>query len=134
MTITELHDNFSISGELTESDIDKLKAAGITTLINLRPDGEQPDQTNDAQWQALCESHGIEYVHIPVKPCQYNATDIEKFAHNLHDSSVVHAFCKTGTRAVHLWALANREHLSLEQIRQVIAPKGYNIDMIQDQF
>ena len=135
MTIVDITDTFSVSGELNEQDIAALKEKGISMLINLRPDNESADQVNNNQWQVLCEKHGLNYQHIPVLPCQYSDQDIESFESHLADSDVkVHSFCKTGTRAVHMWALSNRETHEFIELQAKVTNKGYDLKMISGHF
>lgn len=108
MTITYITNTFSVSGELSEPELIQLAQNGVSTLINVRPNNEAPEQKNDAHWRKLCTKHNLDYVFIPVKPNQYTDQDIAKFkAALLNATGKVHAFCRTGTRATHLFTHAN---------------------------
>ncbi len=135
MKIVDITENFSVSGELSEIDLAALKEKGISMLINLRPDNESADQVNHEQWQKLCEKHGLKYEHIPVLPCQYSAEDLETFESHVADGDLrVHSFCKTGTRAVHMWALTNRDTHEFAELQATVTDKGFDLKMIAGHF
>jgi uncharacterized protein (TIGR01244 family) len=126
---------FSVSGEITESDISKLMEQVIDTIINVRPDNECENQISDQQWQALAHKYRLNYVYVPVKPCQYAEQDVAKFRAALALSAGgVHGFCRTGTRAAHLWALANKDKLSFTDMQGALKSKGYDLDNIAAMF
>ena len=49
-----------ISGQIQLTDLDALKAAGIGTVINNRPDGEAPDQPSSQEVEAKAAGIGNE--------------------------------------------------------------------------
>ncbi|MFT7261305.1 MAG: hypothetical protein ACI9MS_003179 [Glaciecola sp.] len=133
--IIKITNHFSVSGELTESALDNLVGLGVDTLINVRPDNERKNQITDQDWRALASRHKLHYVYIPVKSCHYTEQDVKKFKAALEQSSnCVHGFCRTGTRATHLWALANKENLSFTEMQSLLKDKGYDLDMIDGMF
>lgn len=135
MTINTLTDTFSASGELSEQDLTYLFDNGVSTLINVRPDNEAPDQKNSADWRVLCQKHGFYYIHIPVSLCQYTAHDIQQFKDALNSAEKkVHSFCRTGARAAHLFALANKEACTFDQLQTLLKSKGYDLNVISDKF
>lgn len=131
MTITIITDSFSVSGELTEQELVELSARGVSTLINVRPDGEASEQKTDAQWRAICQAHGLRYFFIPVRPGDYSERDIEKYRQALNSTNEsIHGFCRTGTRAVHLFALANKDKRTFEQLQQMLSGTHYDLNAI----
>jgi len=135
MTITQLTSSFSVSGELSEQSLAELIKNGVSTLINVRPNNEAAEQKNDAFWRNLCAKHGLEYIFIPVKPCQYSPQDIAKFKAALQNASKnVHAFCRTGTRASHLFALANKDRYGYNDIHSLLTSKGYDASVIANHY
>jgi len=96
----------SVAGRLDRADIDALAGAGIRTIINNRPDGEDPGQLPAAEAQRLAEAHGITYHHIPITAATLSRTDVDGFAAALKDAPApVVAHCRSGTRSALLWAL-----------------------------
>src|SRR5258708_12631383 len=48
------------------SDFQELKRQGFTTVVNNRPDGEDPNQLGSAAEAEAARAAGLGYVHIPV--------------------------------------------------------------------
>ena len=96
----------SATGRLDRADIDALAQAGVRTIINNRPDGEDPGQLMAAEAKRLAEAHGIAYHHIPVTAATLTRADVDAFAAVLRDAPApVVAHCRSGTRSALLWAL-----------------------------
>lgn len=134
MTITTITDTFSASGELCEQDLKQLHEDGVSTIINVRPDNEAPEQITNAQWNTLCQQYGLQYVFIPVKSGQYSEHDVKQFKDAIDNAQKkVHCFCRTGTRAVHLFALANKDTDSIKQLQTAITSKGYDLRAISEE-
>jgi uncharacterized protein (TIGR01244 family) len=96
----------SVAGRLDRADIDALAAAGVRTIINNRPDGEDPGQLPAAEARRLAEAHGIAYHHIPITAATLSRADVDAFAAVLrHAPAPVVAHCRSGTRSALLWAL-----------------------------
>jgi len=134
-TIAEITKQFSVSGELTESELSSLAKQGVDTLINVRPDNESKNQISDQIWRTLAKKYHLRYVFIPVKPGYYAAKDIEEFKAALVQSSKrVHSFCRTGTRASHLWALANKDKRSFTSLQAVLKVHGFDLTAISAMF
>ena len=104
--LAELAPGLSAACALGPSDIEALAASGVRTLVNNRPDNEDPGQLPAAEARRLAEAHGIAYHHIPVTAASLSRADVEAFAAVLRSASqpvVVH--CRSGTRSALLWAL-----------------------------
>jgi uncharacterized protein (TIGR01244 family) len=96
----------STAGRLDRADIDALAVAGVRTIINNRPDGEDPGQLPAAEARRIAEAHGIAYLHIPITAATLSRTDVDAFAAALRDNAApVVAHCRSGTRSTLLWAL-----------------------------
>ena len=70
----------SAAGRLDRTDIDALAAAGVRTIINNRPDGEDPGQLPAAEARRIAEAHGIAYHHIPITAATLSRADVDAFA------------------------------------------------------
>ena len=105
--LAELAPGLSAAGKLDRSDIEALASAGIRTIVNNRPDGEDPGQLPAAEARRIAEERGIAYHHIPVTAASLSRADVDAFAAVLAAAPtpiVVH--CRSGTRSTLLWALA----------------------------
>jgi sulfide:quinone oxidoreductase len=104
--LAELAPGLSAAGKLDPNDIEALAAAGVRTIINNRPDGEDPGQLPAGEARNLAEAHGIAYHHIPFTAATLTRADVDAFAAALYAASqpiVVH--CRSGTRSTLIWAL-----------------------------
>ena len=70
----------SVAGRLDRADIDALARAGVRTIINNRPDDEDPGQLPAAEAQQLAEAQGIAYHHIPITAASLSRADVDAFA------------------------------------------------------
>ena len=96
----------SVAGRLDRADIDALAAAGVRTIINNRPDDEDPGQLPAAEARRIAEAHGIAYHHIPITAATLSRADVDAFGAALRDAPApVVAHCRSGTRSALLWAL-----------------------------
>ena len=77
----------SAAGRLDRADIDALAAAGVRTIINNRPDGEDPGQLPAAEARRIAEAHGIAYHHIPITAATLSRADVDAFAAALRDAA-----------------------------------------------
>src|SRR5213078_4704218 len=104
--LAELAPGLSAAGALGPSDIDALAASGVRTIVNNRPDNEDPGQLPTAEARRLAEAHGIAYHHVPFTAATLTRADIDAFAATLRSAPqpvVVH--CRSGTRSTLIWAL-----------------------------
>jgi sulfide:quinone oxidoreductase len=104
--LAELAPGLCAAGKLDPHDIEALAAAGVKTIINNRPDGEDPGQLPAAEARRLAASHGIAYHHIPVTGPTLSRADVDAFAAALAAApQPIVAHCRSGTRSTLLWAL-----------------------------
>ena len=130
----KLTSNLSVSPQLTEEDLVEAAAAGFTSIINNRPDGEAPDQPRSEDLAATAKRLGLAYRHIPVVPGQFSADQIEAFKTVLTETDgPTLAFCRTGTRSTTLWALASARHLAPDAILATTSAAGYNLEQLRSQ-
>src|SRR6266436_8826301 len=104
--LVPLGSGFSVSGRLDRSDLEALARAGVRTIINNRPDGEDPGQLPAAEARRIAEAQGIAYHHIPITAATLSRADVDAFAAALRGAPApVVAHCRSGTRSALLWAL-----------------------------
>ena len=105
--LAELAPGPSAAGKLDSSDIEALARTGVRTIVNNRPDDEDPGQLPAAAARQIAERRGIAYHHIPVTMASLSGTDVEAFAEVLKTAPTpIVAHCRSGTRSALLWALA----------------------------
>ncbi|WP_372610335.1 TIGR01244 family sulfur transferase [Halomonas sp.] len=107
MQIHELEPGFAITDAVTPADLDEIASRGFRSVICNRRPGEAEDHPDDRALSARAVELGLEWRSIPVTPGEYAEADIEAFGQALDGlPAPILAFCKTGKRAVHLWAHA----------------------------
>lgn len=114
--------------QITAADIPTLASAGVTLIVNNRPDGEEPGQPSSAELEAAASTAGLEYRHIPVAG-GFNLDDVLAMAEALETAEgQVLVFCRSGTRSTFLWALARSERgAPADELAARAAAAGYDL-------
>jgi sulfide:quinone oxidoreductase len=119
----------SAAGRLDRADIEAMARSGVKTIVNNRPDGEDPGQLPAAEARRLAERLGIAYHHIPVTAASLSRADVDAFAAVLRDAAApVVAHCRSGTRSTLLWALT-RMRAGADPLALVAEAAGHGIDI-----
>lgn len=128
MTTTKsLDDNLSVCSFVTPEELPGL-AKQFRTIVNVRPDAEEPGQPSSAEMEQAARRLGLEYVHIPVVPGQITEQQVEAFAKALGDNpGPVLGYCRTGTRAASLWALARAGEHGADDVLAAAAKAGFDL-------
>ncbi|WP_368574944.1 TIGR01244 family sulfur transferase [Acinetobacter baumannii] len=107
MELKRVNQDFYIAGQITANDIAKIADQGIKTLICNRPDGEGADQPNVIEIEEAAQRHGLNVIYQPVisgKITDQQVTEFKQLYQNAQKP--VLAYCRSGMRAISLWALA----------------------------
>lgn len=124
----QLDPRTTVSGQVSPGQVAALAAEGIKTLVNNRPDREEPGQPDSAELAAAAAAAGIAYHHIPVGG-GFSAGQIDAMAAALDRSQgQLLAFCRSGTRSTFLWALAEaRRGADADDLISKAAAAGYDL-------
>jgi uncharacterized protein (TIGR01244 family) len=115
----------SAGGQPVESDLEKLKSEGVTTLVNLRLEGEESSLTPDEE-RALAQKLGLEYPHLPISLDKLDASQVEELRDILNNSpGPVFVHCGMGQRACSLSLAASA--LDAESIFEQSANLGFPV-------
>jgi uncharacterized protein (TIGR01244 family) len=121
--------DLEVTGRLDRDDIAALAKEGVRTIINNRPDDEDPGQLPAAEAQRLAAAHGIAYHHIPITAATLSRADVDAFSAVLQGAEQpVVAHCRSGTRSTLLWALT-RLRAGEDPVALVAAAARYGIDI-----
>ena len=104
MKIINVNEQFSISDQVTPTDIQELAKLGVQTLVCNRPDGEVQDQVDFDAINSEAASYDMKAFFIPFKSGHLTSVEVEKFRSLLKTSSRIHAYCRTGNRSFNLIA------------------------------
>ncbi len=117
-----------VAGQIDPDDLPAIKAAGVTMIVNNRPDGEEPGQPDAAEIEAAARAAGLNYRFVPVSS-GFSADQIRAMGEAIHaaDGPML-AFCRSGTRSTFLWALArSQEGDAAEELMRKAASAGYDL-------
>ncbi len=128
MELKRISDHVSVATQISLEDIPALKAAGFTTIINNRPDGEAYDQAPSADVEAAARAAGLDFHFIPLGRDGVSDEMIEQERAALEGSAgPVLCYCRSGTRSTTLWALSQAGTLPADEIVHLAAGAGYDI-------
>jgi len=127
--IKQVNEHFSVSAQVTIDDMARLADRGVRSLICNRPDGEAADQPNVTEIETAAAEAGMKLVYLPVVSGNFGDQDVAEFLAALQRlPQPVHAFCRTGTRSITLWAMSQR-HLgrTADELLAIASPLGYDL-------
>ncbi len=105
--IRTVNESISVAPQIAVGDVADIAAAGFKTIVNNRPDEEEPGQPSGAEIQAAAEAAGLAYVAIPVTHAGFSHPQLDAMTEALVAAKgPVLAYCRSGTRSCNLWALA----------------------------
>lgn len=106
MPVTSVSEKLSVSSQPSVEDIRSLRANGFKTLINNRPDGEEPGQPGTEAEAQEAKHCNLSYAFIPVTGATITEADVRAFQRAIDESEgPVFAHCKTGTRSLNLYVI-----------------------------
>jgi len=122
--IRQVTEQFSVAPQLELDEFVDVAALGFTHIINNRPDGEGPDQPSSAEAEAAAKAAGLTYTFAPF--VGQPTPDAVKAAGQAKGKTL--AYCRSGTRSVTAWALAQANGGgNAETIISAAAEAGYNL-------
>lgn len=128
MELKRINDDVSVAPQISPEDMPALKAAGFTTVINNRPDGEALGQPTSETMKAAAEAAGLTYHFIPLgrEGVSPQMVDEERAALEGSDGPVL-CYCRSGTRSTTLWALTQAGKMPAQEIVAQAAHAGYEM-------
>ncbi|GHA07249.1 TIGR01244 family sulfur transferase [Oceanisphaera arctica] len=131
MEIKPVTPTFSVSDQIFATDLPGLKAAGYRTLICNRPDGEAEGQPAAEALAAEAKAQGFDWHWIPISSGQFTDEAVAAFTQALAGKEEpVLAFCRTGTRSITLWALAQADQQPTAALLQQASGAGYDLSAL----
>jgi uncharacterized protein (TIGR01244 family) len=106
MKITRVTDLFFVSSQPDPSDFDVFAKQGFATVVNNRPDGEEPLQPGSAAEETAAITAGLNYAYLPGTRATLSVGAVRAFQTMLALSpGPVVAHCQTGVRSLALYAI-----------------------------
>jgi uncharacterized protein (TIGR01244 family) len=121
--------DFSVAPQISLEDVAEAKAAGFAMIVNNRPDGEEPDAPQGDDVASAAASEGLAYAAIPVGHAGFSHPQLDALDVAMAGAAgPVLAYCRSGTRSTHLWALARaRAGDDIDAICEAAAVAGYDL-------
>lgn len=127
---TKLTDQLSVVGQIVLDDLAAFAKNGFATVINHRPDNEEPGQLDHVTAEAEAKRQGLAYIYQPIVSSAITRKDVHDFQNMLlREGKPIVAHCRSGTRCYLIYALTrvlNEGESPLALVAEAAA-KGYDI-------
>lgn len=127
-----LTDSILVAPQISLADVAEAAKAGVTLVINNRPEDESPDQTPGSDIETAVRAAGMDYLAIPVTHAGFAEWQVSAMAEALENADgKILAYCRSGTRSTLLWALARSskgDHPAV--LSEQAADAGYDLTPI----
>lgn len=120
-------EDFAVAPQIAADDLVRAAEMGFRQVVNNRPDGEEYGQPESAQMAAAAKAAGLAYAHIPVRGMP-GREQVEALEAVLAQGPTL-AFCRSGTRSIATWALAEAVsgRRTRDEIVRLCAAAGYDM-------
>lgn len=134
MDIRAITPDYAVSPQIEPGDLPAIKAAGYTTVIDNRPDGEIPPHLHTDQMRAAAEALGLAFVANPVIGGAMTMDNVTAQGAAIAASSgPVFAYCASGNRSSVVWALAQAGKRPADELIGLPARFGYQLEHLRPQ-
>jgi sulfide:quinone oxidoreductase len=134
LRIVQLEPDVAAAPQLAEGDFADIAARGFRSVVNIRPDGEAPDQLPNAQAERAAERHGLAFRHLPVM--SFSVTDEEvvgNFARLMDDlPGPILFYCGSAMRCTTLWTQAAAPRLGIDRALSVARDAGHDLELLRE--
>lgn len=130
MQLKRITDAYAVDGQILPSDMKVIADEGFKSVINNRPDNEEPGQALESDLRAAAEAAGLSYHFIPMTmPTLSPELVAEHNAAIEAAEGAVVAFCRSGTRSTVLWALTQfcYRNKQLSELASAAGAQGYDL-------
>jgi uncharacterized protein (TIGR01244 family) len=134
MDIRAITPDYAVSPQIELGDLPAIKAAGYTTVIDNRPDGEIPPHLHTDAMRQAAEALGLVFVANPVIGGALTMDNVTAQEAAISASiGPVFAYCASGNRSSIVWALANAGTRPADELVGLPARFGYQLDHLRPQ-
>jgi uncharacterized protein (TIGR01244 family) len=129
MSFTAITEKLSVSEQPNVKGIKLFRDQGFMTLLNNRPENEDPSQPSSEAERQEAERCGLTYAFVPVTSETITEADVRAFQRVLEGSQgPVVAHCKTGTRSLNLYLIgeALNGRMSAEEVVEFGRSRGFD--------
>lgn len=134
VNLNPLSASVSVGPQLQPSDMAALSAQGYASVINNRPDDEEPGQPSSSELEAAATAAGLAYLHAPIRGMPEDQA-VALVGDRLKADEEGHArtamFCRSGMRSSAAWAMAQRlDGVPPDELRAAAASAGYDLSRL----
>lgn len=131
--INYLAEGIGVASQIKTSQIPFLKEEGYATVIDLRPDGEAPDQPPAKMVETAARANQMAFFYVPVPHGEAVPDEVVAALSQAIASSPkpILIYCRSGRRATRAWSLAEasrKDGLSSAAIHLAANEAGHSID------
>ncbi len=115
-------------------DLAAIKAAGFSTLIDFRLDGEAQTHEPDVTRRRAAEAVGLAYVRIPAAKHELFTDAVVAPAAELlvNARGPILAHCASGQRAAIVWAAATARREPVGDVLEALRAAGFDFEFLRD--
>lgn len=134
MDIRALTPAYAVSPQIDPADLPGIKAAGYSTIIDNRPDGEIAPPLHTEVMRAAAEAAGLEFVANAIIGGMMTMDNVTAQAEAIENAKgPVLAYCASGNRSSIVWALAHAGKLPTDELISIPARFGYQLEGLRSQ-
>ncbi|KFI27216.1 TIGR01244 family sulfur transferase [Paenirhodobacter enshiensis] len=127
MDIRQITPELSVAPQIEPEEVAQLAALGFRALIDNRPDAEAGPERDSAAMAEAAKAAGLAFRYIPYEPGLLTDDLADAFGAALSElDGPVLAYCRSGTRSSHLWAMTEAGRRPIDEIVQMAAHAGYD--------
>lgn len=128
--------SLSVTSQLKPENIGFLRRRRVNTVVDIRPDGEDSDQTPSSEIERAAKESGMNFHYIPVPHGPIPADAVHKLNEVLTSGVAgrVVLYCRTGNRAVRTYALTEASRpggQDTDAILAMVRKAGFSADDLQ---
>ena len=128
MKLGKINNEISVSDQLLSQDLEAISALGFKSIFCHRPDGEGADQPNFYELEQAANKKGIAAHYLPITSGKISDEDVANFSALFSDApKPVLAYCRSGMRAITLWALDPTNAQTLTEKLTIGKQFGYDL-------
>lgn len=134
LDLRRLTDTYAVAPQIAPEDLPAIAAAGFTTVIDNRPDGEIPGDLHTDAMRKAAAAAGLTFVANPVISGALTMENVTAQAAAIEAAAgPVLAYCASGNRSSVVWALAHAGKLPTDDLVGIPARFGYQLGHLRAQ-
>ena len=130
MDIRELTPAYAVSPQILPEHLKEIAAAGYTTILCNRPDGEIPGEICASAMEEAATALGLTFVVNPLVHGEMTPDIIELQRATIEQGGRTLAYCASGTRSTICWMLGEAPTTAPETLLSLAAEAGYQLGQL----